>query len=241
MDTSNQIKMKAYDIYITDIQRILFGGMPPVFALEVIVRTAVIYFILMVAIRMMGKRMASQLGRNELAAMVSLAAAIGIPIQDPDRGLIPAVLIATVIVIFQRLVAHRAATSEKFEKISQDALSTLVYDGKIDTQRMQRARLSRERLFAQLRSEGIKQLGEVKRFYLEANGSFSLIRKGTPTFGLSIIPSIDREFEDRMDTSDRVFVCNNCGMTEEAPIDELKRCEFCDAVAWKQAVQEIGA
>jgi len=51
-------------------------------------------------------------------------------------------------------------------------------------------------LFAQLRGEGVKQLGEVKRLYFEANGSFSLIKKDHPQPGLIIIPGFDKELSE---------------------------------------------
>jgi uncharacterized membrane protein YcaP (DUF421 family) len=49
--------------------------------------------------------MASQLSRNELVAISSLAASIGIPIQIPERGLLPAVLVAVIVVMAQRIVS----------------------------------------------------------------------------------------------------------------------------------------
>jgi len=65
------------DTHLDQWSRILLGEIPPGFLLEVLFRLIVIYLILMVSMRLLGKRMASQLSRNDMAAMVSLAAAIG--------------------------------------------------------------------------------------------------------------------------------------------------------------------
>ena len=103
--------MKSFEIHLNDIQRILFGEVPPSFFLEIVLRTFVVYLILMVSMRMMGKRMSSELQRNELAALVTLAAAIGVPMHEPIRGLLPAVIIAIVVIVIQQLVAKKAAKS----------------------------------------------------------------------------------------------------------------------------------
>ncbi|HEY0742788.1 MAG TPA: hypothetical protein VGD40_15065 [Chryseosolibacter sp.] len=66
--------MKPEQIYLWDWERILLGEVPPAFLLEIVLRIIVVYLILTVAMRILGKRMAAQLTRNELAAMVSLAA-----------------------------------------------------------------------------------------------------------------------------------------------------------------------
>jgi hypothetical protein len=86
--------MKKEDIHLGDWQRMFFGEVPGGFYWEVVLRIAVIYLILMVSMRLMGKRTASQLSRNEMIALVSLSAAIGVPLQAPDRGILAAVIIA---------------------------------------------------------------------------------------------------------------------------------------------------
>ena len=56
------------------------------------------YFVLIGALRLMGRRMASSMTRNELAAPVSLAAAVGPAMEAPDRGILAPVAIATIVV-----------------------------------------------------------------------------------------------------------------------------------------------
>jgi uncharacterized membrane protein YcaP (DUF421 family) len=98
--------MKTEEFKLTDVHRILIGDVPPAFFIEVIIRTVVIYFLLILSIRLIGKRMALQLNVTELTAMVALAAAIGVPIQAPDRGILPAAVIAVVVVLSERLITR---------------------------------------------------------------------------------------------------------------------------------------
>jgi uncharacterized membrane protein YcaP (DUF421 family) len=67
--------MKPEEINLDDWSRILIGEVPAEFFIEVLIRMTFFYLFLLVSMRLIGKRMNSQLTRNELAALVSLAAA----------------------------------------------------------------------------------------------------------------------------------------------------------------------
>lgn len=67
-------------------------------------RITVIYLI--VSMRLMGRMVVSQLNRSEMIAMVSLAAAIGVPLQSPDRGILAAIVIAAIVISIQQVNAH---------------------------------------------------------------------------------------------------------------------------------------
>src|SRR3954465_6190088 len=143
--------MKPQDIHLSDWMRILIGEVPPVFYIELLIRAFAVYLILMVSMRSMGKRMSSQLSRNELAALVSLAAAVGIPMMAPDRGILAAVVIAFVLISVERVIAMRAFNNEKFENYLQGKVGALINDGVMDMAELKRSNLAHERVFAQLR------------------------------------------------------------------------------------------
>ena len=229
-----RFNMKKEDIHLFDWHRILFGEVPGGFFIEVIIRTAIIYIVLMVSMRLMGKRMASQLGRNEMIAMTSLAAAIGVPIQSPDRGILAAVIIAAIVVFIQQMIAKKASQSESFEGLTQDNIGTLVSDGELNLKIMQNTRLTKERVFGQLRNKGIHHLGEVKRLYLEANGTFTVMESDNPVPGLCILPDWDSEFIQKVCSETNELVCGNCGKLRT----ELSlRCSNCNKNKWIQAVR----
>jgi uncharacterized membrane protein YcaP (DUF421 family) len=228
--------MKRYQIHLGDWKRILLGEVPRTFYLELVIRALVVYLILMISMRVMGKRMSSQLSRNELAALVSLAAAVGVPLMAPNRGLLPAVVIAIVVVGVQRVIADLAAKRQTFEKISQGNMSILINESVIDIDALSRVGLSQAQLFAQLRGKSIKQLGMVDRFYMEANGSFTLIKRGKPQPGLSVLPDVDPEFAKEFDVSENIFVCDTCGTSSAGRPAENKKCPRCGHKSWTGAV-----
>src|ERR1700712_5176047 len=112
--------MSKKSFSITDWTLFLKGTLPWSFLLEVGIRVFFLYMLIIVSMRLMGKRMGAQLTRNEMAALVSLAATVGIPMQAPDRGLLPALLVAVVVIGTQRFIAWKAFRNERFEELAMD-------------------------------------------------------------------------------------------------------------------------
>jgi len=232
--------MKPEEIKLSDWKRILFGQVPPEYYLELIIRGLFIYVLLMVAMRLLGKRMASQVSRLELAALVSLASAIGVPMLSATNGLLPAFLIATIIVLITRLVSKISVRNQDFERMTQGDLDKLVEDAVMDLSVMKRVRITRERLFAHLRSENLNHLGLVKRIYMEANGTFTLIPNEPAIPGLLVLPEWDEEFvQEKMQQTD-VAICKECG--ERKPSEQQQdgevSCINCGADDWTSAYIE---
>jgi uncharacterized membrane protein YcaP (DUF421 family) len=228
--------MKKEEIHLIDWPRILFGEVPPTFYLEILIRAAFVYLLLVASMRMMGLRMSLKLSRNEMAAMISLAAAIGIPILDASRGLLPAVVIAAVVVFTQRLVSYWAASNEQFEGISQDIFAPLVENSVMQLDIMRDSRITRELLFAQLRSSGVTHLGYVKRLYIEANGAFTLVKNTEPQPGLSVLPDWDDDFKAEQQLAEDKQVCNHCGNPKPTDISGDDSCANCGYQDWVPAL-----
>jgi uncharacterized membrane protein YcaP (DUF421 family) len=224
--TRHLIKMKKEDIHFGDWQRVFVGDVPAGFYWEVVLRIAIIYIILMVSMRLMGKRMASQLSRNELIALVSNSAAIGVPLQAPDRGILAAVVIAMVVIAIQQLLAALSSRNQRLESFTQGDLTVLIADSRLDLDRMRETGITKEKAFAQLRSNGIRHLGEVKRLYFEAGGSFTLIRNRSVNPGLGILPEVDDDFIRKVCRDAGFAVCRRCGqdLTSAKPDDPCENC-----------------
>lgn len=229
--------MKPEEIRLNDWMRVLVGEVPGSYFLEIILRMTFVYLLLTVSMRLMGKRMASQLSRNELAALVSLAAATGIPILAPDRGILPALVVAMVIVVIQRTTAWLAYKNQTFERISQGNIAVLVEDSVMNLSKMQKVRITRERLLAELRLSGIFHLGQVKRVYIESSGSFTLVEEEKPQPGLSVVPVWDTDFRDEQKKASDRFVCKNCGNPKQTALKPTDPCTNCNDNNWVPAVE----
>ena len=216
--------MKPEEIHINDWMRIFVGNVPGEFYIELFIRCLFFYLLIIMSMRLMGKRMSSQLSRTELASLVALAAAIGIPLAAPDRGIIPGLISCIVIVLGERMVSRLATRNQKMQRVTQGHPSELVKDGVIQMDALKEAVISRDRLVAQLRSEGLKQLGSVKRFYIEENGSFTLIKDPSRKEGLNILPVEDESYSHAQNKTHGNMVCDNCGMKKPAAGGECRNC-----------------
>jgi hypothetical protein len=218
-----------------DLERMLLGGLPATFLIEVVLRFLVLYLMLVTALRFMGRRMSSQLTRNELMALVSLAAAIGPALQDPQQGLLPPIVVGIIVVLVQRALAALSVRSHGFETIATGAVTRLVEDGHLKPDALTASQVSRERVLAELRRAGTATLGAVERVYFEPDGTFSVLRAREPGPGLSLVPEWDPALAEREPKDPEHHACVECGAT--APSREpISRCPVCGGKTFRPAV-----
>ncbi len=223
-------------IELNDWLRMLFGSTSPNFLIEIVFRAFFIYLVLLVSMRLMGKRMANQLRRNEMAAMVSLAAAVGIPMLDSKRGLLATVVIALVIVGIQRLIAGLTQNNPRLEAVTQDEPTILVENGVLQLPGLRHTLVTRELLFAQLRANSLEHLGQVKRLIIEPNGEFTLIEAPEPVPGLPVTPTWDTDFTPQRSQPARALVCLRCGTVKPRTDGQADVCPTCGEQRWVPAL-----
>lgn len=227
--------MKKQDIVPGDWYRILFGETPVMFLVEILLRTIIMYVVLLVIVRMMGKRMGGQLTISDLAVMITLGAIVSPGMQMPQTGLLLCAMILVCALVFQRGLNFLEYKSERFEQVSQGTLSILVKNGVMQLDEMHRTKVSRQQLFAALRNNEIHNLGDVDRVYLEACGLISIYRRSEPRAGLPIFPPDDASIAGfQQNGIGNTLVCANCGTVPETP-DKNQHCPVCDATQWGSA------
>lgn len=141
------------------------------------IRAIILYIIVLVIMRMMGKREIGQLQPFELAISIMIAdlasipmADVGIPIFD---GIIP---------IFALLVMHLAISSINLRSINIRKVicgkpSILVYRGKIDEKVLKREKFTINELQERLRGNNVFSLSDVEYAILETSGQITVIQK----------------------------------------------------------------
>jgi len=228
--------MKKEEIHWEDWQRILLGNAPLEFMLEVLIRTAIIYFFLLVTLRLMGKRMGGQLTIAELAVMLTLGAIVSVPMQAPDKGLLQGLLVLICALIFQRGLTYFAVKHKKIESLTEGTASMVVKDGVLLVDQLSALKISKEQLLAVLRNQEVYNLGEVQRLYLEACGIFSVFRYASPKPGLLITPDADEGTYAAFDVDETMQSCENCGNTIAANTSN-STCDNCGSTSWTNAIK----
>ncbi|MBQ3704147.1 MAG: DUF421 domain-containing protein [Oscillospiraceae bacterium] len=141
----------------------------------VIIRTGIIYFALLLAMRLMGKR---QLGEMELSEFVvaSLIADLAAhPLQDVGipmaNGLVPILTLFC----FEVLIAGASMKSIRLRTLLFGGPSILVSHGVIDQKQMHADRFTADELMQELRKQGMFDLSEVEYAILETDGRLNII------------------------------------------------------------------
>ncbi|WP_134092034.1 DUF421 domain-containing protein [Olivibacter sp. XZL3] len=223
--------MKKEEIKLTDIQRILFGETPGAFMVEVFIRTIIVYLALLVALKLLGKRMTGQLTITEMAVMITLGAIVSVPMQIPDRGILQGIIILLLAVAFLRGLNYLSYKKQAAETLIQGKADLLVSDGVIDLGTLEKLNISRQQLYSKLRNKKIFNLGQVDRVYLEACGIFSIYEHRGKRAGLSLYPLRDLRLSDQQ-YHESSFACCSCGKLSSTD----DRCENCDGTEFIKAI-----
>lgn len=227
--------MKEQDIHLSDWKRIVFGSAPPEFMIEVLIRSILIYVAFIITARYLGKRMNGQLTITEMAVMVTLGAIVSPIMQLPDRGILLGFVALYCALLFQRGWNWLGVKNSKIEEVAQGRESVLIKDGILQLDEMEKSRISKQQVFAALRSNNIYNVHKVKRLYFEACGLFSIytIDDGKP--GLSTLPPTDQQVQEILQPANGEVVCQNCGNT--VPVEKVRsKCDVCHAQKWVEAV-----
>lgn len=224
--------MKKDEIHLDDINRILFGLAPPQFLLEVFLRTLIIFVLCLITVKWLGKRMSSQGSVTEMTVMIMIGAIISVPMQFPDRGLVQGLVLLLGMLLLYNLINLLGVKNKKVELMLQGHAVMLVKDSRLNLDKMRSSDISKEQLFSQLRGKKIFGLGEVKRVYLEACGTFSVYKEDDPKHGLLIFPVNDLPELNTMTEGDgNKNCCQNCGFVTENKAAAAS-CKYCNCTTW---------
>lgn len=230
--------MQDHAFRLTDLHRFLFGNASWPFLIEVLIRTSATFVLLLVAMRLLGRRVAGQYTLFEISLVVTLAAAIGVPLQASNRGMIPPFLIVAVVIVVQRVLARAGARHRRLETLIATDVTLLVRDGQLDYSALRSAAMPREKIFEAMRIHGWQHLGQIGRLYMEPSGAFSFIPAQPPRPGLSVLPAIDDELIDES-REQGWSACVHCGHSIECTDAADTICENCGWNIWTFAVTEI--
>ena len=145
--------------------------------LTIFLRTIIIYFILTIIMRVMGKRQLGELDVGELVITIILSEIATNPITNPDRSMLEAIIPMATLASLEILTSALILKAPFFKSLLSSKPAILVARGVIDFNVMKKVRISLEELVSQVRQNGIYDLNEVDYAILEENGKMSVIPK----------------------------------------------------------------
>jgi len=144
---------------------------------ELIVRSAVIYFALIVALRLFGKRQIGQFTIFDLVLILLVANAVQPAMTGPDNSLLGGLIIIGSLVAVDGLVGLARARVPIVNELLEPRPTVLAEDGAWQSKAMEAQDVTLEDGEMALREHGIADIEDVELAVLEADGSISVIPK----------------------------------------------------------------
>lgn len=221
-----------------DLQRMLIGEGPPLFYIEIVVRTVIIYVYTLILLRWLGSRTVGQLSTIEFLLVIALGSAVGDAMFYPEVPLLHAIAVVTVIVLMNKGADMMMLRSERAERLIDGEPREVIRDGVVDAAFLGKGPITADELFQRLREEGIEHLGEVRRAYIEKDGKVTAFgyRDGARR-GLPIVPPHRIEVpETRSPTAppEVPLACMRCGKIRA---EAETRCGNCGKSHWAESVR----
>lgn len=152
----------------------------------ILIRSILLYVLVIFAVRLMGKRQLGELQPSELVITILVSNIATLPIEDVNIPVIVGITPILAMVCFEVTVSWLCLRFPKIRKFISGSPKVVIKEGKIDRQAMLDLRFSVDDLMMALRGSDIFDLSEVQYAIVETTGSMSVMRKqseDTPTRG----------------------------------------------------------
>jgi len=144
----------------------------PLPILEKLLRPVIVYLVLVLLLRLFGKRELAQLNPFDLVVLLSLSNTVQNAIIGDDNSVTGGVIGAFSLLAINWLVVRVLFRSPRLTRALEGRAAVLIRDGQIDRKALERESLTEEELVAVVHRQGFEHVHQVRRCELEPNGSF---------------------------------------------------------------------
>jgi uncharacterized membrane protein YcaP (DUF421 family) len=137
------------------------------------VRTVIMYIVVIIAMRALGKRQVGELETSELVITILISELAAIPMQNAEQPLISGIVPIAVLVFLGALSSLIALKSKKFRHVVYGKPSVVIENGKTVAAELKKLCMSDEELAEELRLQGVTELSDVKYGIVETSGSLA--------------------------------------------------------------------
>jgi uncharacterized membrane protein YcaP (DUF421 family) len=145
-------------------------------ALQIALRTGVIYLVVLIGVRLSGKREVGQMTPFDLTLLLLLSNSVQNAMTGPDTSLIGGVVAACTLLLLNYFIGSLSGSSRAFRHVVQGEPSLLIHDGQPIESHMASEHVSMDELERALREHGISNVHDVALAVLEVDGSISCMK-----------------------------------------------------------------
>ncbi len=142
-----------------------------------LIRAAIMYAVIILLIRLMGKRQIAQLQPSELVITILISEIASEPVQNSDIPILKTVVSLFILVAFEVLSSAIGLKSDRFRTMMQGHSVIVIRNGKIEKQALKKLRMTVGDLISALRQKDVFDISKVSYAVFETNGQISILMK----------------------------------------------------------------
>jgi uncharacterized membrane protein YcaP (DUF421 family) len=217
-------------------EKLLLGEESWSFLGETAFRTLIMFLVILISLRLLGKRGIKQLSVFELGVIIGLGSAAGDPMFYKDVGLLPGILVFTMVVGLYRLITFLISRSQRFEQLVEGKPTCIIKEGLFVVENFSKEPIAIDELFTELRQHSILHLGQVEQAILENNGEVSVYfyEDEAVRHGLPILPDLPDVASQQVGAPGK-YACTFCGSVQEMAGATHAPCNKCGKDKWRMA------
>jgi len=139
-------------------------------------RTTIVYLVILLGVRLSGKREVGQMTPFDLTLLLLLSNAVQNAMTGPDTSVLGGVIAASTLLLLNYLIAELSGGNRRFRRLVQGQPSLLVHDGQVIAVHMAREHVTMDALQQAMREHGIATYHDVALAVLEVDGSISFMK-----------------------------------------------------------------
>lgn len=139
-----------------------------------IIRLVILYCMVTLAIRLMGKRQVGELQPTELVVTILLSELVAIPIQDNSLPMATSLISGAMLISLEIISSVIALRWKGFRTLTQGNSVIVVDKGKVDFNQLSNLRISFDDFLEALRLKDVFDITQVNTCYVETNGQISV-------------------------------------------------------------------
>lgn len=143
----------------------------------VMFRAILLYILIILSMRLMGKRQLGELQPSELVTTILVSNIASIPIEDPSLPMVLSAIPILTLVVFEVLMSTLTLKSKRFRKIMTGSPMVIIENGVIDQRKMKKLRFNIDDLMEELRTNNIFNIEDVHYAIVETTGKVSVMLK----------------------------------------------------------------
>ncbi len=143
----------------------------------VLIRTGILYFIVIISMRLMGKKQIGELQPFELAITIMISSLASFPMEDTRIPIIHGIIPIITLLLVQIILSILELKNERIRLLLNGKPSILINNGKIDIKELRYQRFNINDLMEELRLQGFYNIDDIQFAILETSGQLSIMPK----------------------------------------------------------------